>query len=312
MRKWLRIILPALLFVCILVYVIIPGKINISNTSLLPVPKSALYRAMIDENSWKGWWPAVNADTTGTGLVYNQSVYAVSKKTITSLFVDIVSNESIAKSSLTFIPFKPDSTKLQWDATVITSANPLKRIQAYLYASSLKKDLSVLLEKISSHYQKLENVYDVPIRKELVVDSLLVFISENSPAYPNTEHIYRLINVLKKYIADKSAKETGYPMLNITTKDSTDWLIKVAIPVDRILEPSGNITYRKMLGRGNILVGEVTGGPHSINNAFKQLENYISDYERIAPAIPFQSLVTDRMAETDTSKWITRIYYPVM
>jgi len=67
----------------------------------------------------------------------------------------------------------------------------------------------------------------------------------------------------------------------------------------------------EMMKAGNILVTEVKGGPSIINNAFKQMDTYVTDHERIPPAIPFLSLVTNRVQEPDTSKWITRIYYPV-
>jgi hypothetical protein len=67
-----------------------------------------------------------------------------------------------------------------------------------------------------------------------------------------------------------------------------------------------------MLGGGNILITEVKGGQNEITNAYKQIQNYVSDYNRSAPAIPFESLVTDRRKEPDSSKWITRIYYPVI
>jgi hypothetical protein len=67
-----------------------------------------------------------------------------------------------------------------------------------------------------------------------------------------------------------------------------------------------------MLGGGNILVTDVNGGPSAIKYAFDRLEEYVSDTKRIPPAIPFESLITDRRKERDTSKWITRIYYPVM
>ena len=62
---------------------------------------------------------------------------------------------------------------------------------------------------------------------------------------------------------------------------------------------------------GTALTTEVKGGPAAIRTAFLQLENYITDYQREAPLIPFESLVTDRLHEKDTSRWITRIYYPV-
>ena len=67
-----------------------------------------------------------------------------------------------------------------------------------------------------------------------------------------------------------------------------------------------------MLGGGNILVTEVKGGKAEINKAYKQIMNYMADHSRTPPAIPFESLVTDRRNEPDSNKWITRIYYPVM
>jgi hypothetical protein len=140
----------------------------------------------------------------------------------------------------------------------------------------------------------------------------LLFTFASSKGLPGTEFIYGLIDQLKNYAADQSAKVTGYSMLNISTIDSIHFLTKVAVPIDKKLKPSGNISYKWMLGGGKILVAEVQGGPASINKALKQVEVYVQDYHLIAPAIPFQSLITDRTKEKDTSKWITKIYYPVM
>ena len=67
-----------------------------------------------------------------------------------------------------------------------------------------------------------------------------------------------------------------------------------------------------MLGGGNILITEVKGDNKEIQKAYTQIQHYISDYKRIAPAIPFESLVTDRRKQPDSSQWVTKIYYPVM
>ena len=32
----------------------------------------------------------------------------------------------------------------------------------------------------------------------------------------------------------------------------------------------------------------------------------------MSPAIPFESLITNRLEEPDTSKWVTKIYYPFL
>jgi hypothetical protein len=63
---------------------------------------------------------------------------------------------------------------------------------------------------------------------------------------------------------------------------------------------------------GKILIGEVRGGDATTKNAFAEMHNYVVDHQMTSPAIPFISLVTDRKQEPDSSKWISRIYYPVM
>jgi hypothetical protein len=60
-----------------------------------------------------------------------------------------------------------------------------------------------------------------------------------------------------------------------------------------------------------VLRAEVKGGNATVEEALHQMKIFISDYQKTAMAIPFESLVTDRSKEPDTSKWITRIYTPV-
>ena len=62
---------------------------------------------------------------------------------------------------------------------------------------------------------------------------------------------------------------------------------------------------------GNILTGEVKGGTYTINQAEMELKNFVTDFKRISPAIPYQSLITNRLQEKDTTKWITKLYYPI-
>jgi len=172
--------------------------------------------------------------------------------------------------------------------------------------------LEKILEQMNIFFSKNENIYGTPIKQELVVDSILISTQATSVGYPTSASIYGLINQLKIYTRNNSAIETGYPMLNVSTTDSINYLTKVAIPVNKRLKDSGTISYRWMLGGGKILVTEIKGGFHSIKKGFTEMEHFVNDYKRVAPAIPFQSLMTDRIKEPDTSKWITRIFYPVM
>jgi effector-binding domain-containing protein len=128
--------------------------------------------------------------------------------------------------------------------------------------------------------------------------------------YPSQQEYYNLIKKLQDYIATNGASPANYPMLNIAEIDSNNFVTTVAIPVNKVLPDTGPIVFKKMFP-GNILTAEVKGGVHAIEEGFRQLNHYVSDYQLVLPAIPFQSLITDRLVEADTSKWMTKLYYPI-
>ena len=85
----------------------------------------------------------------------------------------------------------------------------------------------------------------------------------------------------------------------------------VAIPVNKVLPDAGEIQMKRMIP-GNILVTEIRGGEATIDAAFDTFDKLITDYRKTSPAIPFQLLITNRQVVRDTSKWITKLYYPVI
>ena len=101
-------------------------------------------------------------------------------------------------------------------------------------------------------------------------------------------------------------------MLNVDTNDSITFNVRVALPISKALPGAGDIAQKRMLADGNILVAQVKGGTATTTAAFEQIIKYSLDYQRVAPAIPFFSLITDRTKEPDSSKWVTKVYCPVM
>jgi hypothetical protein len=314
MKKWLAGLF--LILICLLGadYLFIPNSIQIDCSVPVVSNRDALYKNLSDEKNWRKWWPLdknSHDSSSANELFYDDVLYSIGDRTELSIAVLIHGSPDVG-TLLTVINKNPDSSILNWQASLTTTYNPLKRLQIYFKAKKTRNDLQFLLDKMQSFFSETKNVYGYDIHKELVKDSILLSTYGVSDGYPTTKFIYDLIDDLKKYTASQSARETGFPMLNIHTEDSVKYLTRVAIPVDKKMPRSGNISYKWMLGGGNILVTEAKGGPFSINKAFQQLENYVQDHRRTSPAIPFQSLVTDRRKQPDTTQWITKLYYPVM
>lgn len=313
MRKWIPIVLGTLLILLLCSYFILPGSVSIYHRLPARVYPLSLQRGLADASKWKQWWPGEASDSAGVPhLRYNGYTYTLKDRQLTTLVFDVRKGGFAVDAALNFIPTDRDSVEFSWVAEKRLPTMPAQRLQAYRHGRQLDKDLEVILGRMSAFYTNPDHIYTVPIREALVVDSLLVSTYATVKGYPSMEFVYGLIDQLKAYTAQQGAKETGNPMLNVSTQDSIHFLTRVAIPVNRRLPTKGNISFKWMLGGGNILITEVKGGPTSLAAAYRQIDLYVSDHRRVAPAIPFESLVTDRRQVKDTAQWVTRIYYPVM
>ncbi|MBI1344421.1 MAG: hypothetical protein GC171_15980 [Terrimonas sp.] len=300
----------------IFIYLLIPNIVTTSRDTDVRVNQQGLFRSLVQETQWGKWWPGTVLETANgikPRFFYHGFEYSITEKKISSFLIDVrdSSGDFSAKTSLNLFPLNPDSVKMEWAKSSVTSYNPVKRVALFRQSKKLDNDFAKILAEIHAYFSKTENVYGYRIHEDLVTDSLLAYNFATVTNYPTNQFIYGLLDEVKAHIDRESAQVTGIPMLNISTTDSIHFLTRVAIPVNKRVSPSGNIAYKWMMGGGKILVADVTGGPATVNDALQKIKNYADDHQRVAMAIPFQSLVTNRLEVTDTAKWVTRIFYPV-
>jgi hypothetical protein len=174
----------------------------------------------------------------------------------------------------------------------------------------MKSNMAAVLAHFQAFAKKTENIYGISIHESTTKDTLLVATKTVLPAYPSVTDIYTLIDALKKYSNAQHAQATGSPLLNITPLNPTGFQVMVALPVDRSVPDNGPFLKRH-IPRVKFLVTQVKGGAGTVQHALTQFQLYLQDNHRVVMAIPFQQLITDRIAEPDTSKWVTAIYVPV-
>jgi hypothetical protein len=308
MKKWLVIVGIIFLGFVGWVYFFVPSVITLKNSAIINATQTGLHRMLTDKKSVSKWWPG---ETTQGSFHLNNYNYEIYDNVTSVLSILIENKKASINTSLFLVPLQDDSVKVEWVAKTLPSYNPVKRITNYLNASQLDKDMVKLLAAMETYYSLPENIYGCEVSREQVVDANLISTTGKSTGYPTTEFIYNLINRLKDYAAEKHTQVTGYPMLNIEQADSTSYFVKVALPLENLIAGNGEILQKRMLKGGNILAVKTEGGYLKTNEIFNQVKNYAADYKMSSPAIPFYSLLTDRTKETDSSKWITKIYYPV-
>jgi hypothetical protein len=315
----MRNILIGILILCLLfvaaVYIFIPGKLEIVTVENVNCNVTGAFRKLGDFNTWQKWWPQ-SEDSFGRDKKSQPSFFLKgyhfqpTGKFYNSVGISINNDNVSAESRLNIIRLSLDSAILIWKCELYSGLNPFAKIEKYREAKKLKSDMADVLEKLGSYLGKKENIYGINLHVTMSQDSTLVAIKKPTDTFPSTVEIYDLIKQLEKYILLQGAKENNFPMLHVKRSGNKNFETMVAIPVNRELPGNSQIFFSRFVP-WKVLTAEVKGGNSAVEEALRQMKLYINDYQITSMAVPFESLVTNRMNEPDTTKWITKIYTPV-
>lgn len=315
----MRTILIGVFILCLLIvaaiYIFIPGKIQIVTTENANCNVSGAFRKLSDFSTWQIWWPQ-SEDSSGrdnksqASLSFNGYHFQPTGKFYNSIEISINGENISAESRLTIIRLSLDSAILIWKCELNSGLNPFAKIEKYREAKKLKSNMAEVLKRLGVFLRKKENIYGIDLHVTMSHDSTLIAIKKSTDTLPSTAEIYGLIGQLEKYVLLQGAKANNFPMLHVKKLGNQNFETMVAIPVNRELPANGKIFFSRFVP-WKVLTAEVKGGTSTVNEALRQMKLYINDYQITSMALPFESLVTDRMNQPDTTKWITRIYTPV-
>ena len=315
--KTISIITSVLIIVLLIsIYVFIPAELTVTKVAVVNCSPEAAYRTLSSINDGKKWWSdsSNNGTFTANGsksyFTLNKDTFQITSKLHSTFEIVIKSDAEVRKTVLHILPISFDTVALQWKTSFFAGINPLTRIRHYQQAVALKNKMTRIINNMVSFLQNKDKVYGVSIQKVSTKDTFLVATKTTLTTYPTTDQIYTLIEKLQTYLYRMEAQQTGSPMVNVTPEGPNQFTLMVAIPTDRAISGNNEIFYRRMVP-GFFLTAEVTGGVKRIEEAVADIKLYMNDYKKTAMAIPFQSITTDRKREPDSTKWKTKLYFPI-
>ena len=305
MKKILLAFVLLIVIVLASIYLFIPAGPQLAATISFNATLPGVSRTLANDSNWKKWWPGE------TPFAYNKQTYSINGRLFNVFGIDIFSDKDTLNSRMELVVVKDNTMTIMWNAEQASSNDPLKRFDRYRHAKQTEKNMNAILQTLKTFLQKKENIYGFNVIETLVKDSVLISTRRQFDHYPGPQEVDSMIQSLKKYISQNNAIEKNLPMLNVFDRGSSRYEAMTAIPVDKALPKTNEFAPKFLLKGGNILEAQVQGGPYTIEKGLKELENYRADHKFDSPAIPYQLLVTDRTKEQDTTKWITRLYYPI-
>ena len=312
MRKWIAVFLLLVSALLLMFYLRANTPVTLYQQIQITANAKAFARVFVETSQWHRWWPTEHGGHMASPLqfTYNKASYRLVEKRTSSLVFSIREGNDSMLTALFIAPLRQDTVVLSWQG--INDSSLAKQQAPSKWVDKTNKDLHAVLQRIKSFYGDEKNLYACPVVEAKVTDSLLISFSDTLQNYPAPALYYQWIDRLEKYATAHGAKKAGAPMLNVRTLTGGRYSARVALPVDKALPGEGKVEFMAMLGGGKLLTAEVAGGPAIIEQAFDEMENYMNDHNSVSPAIPFQSLVTDRSREPDTAKWMTKLCWPVM
>lgn len=310
MKKWIAgIIIIAILFLAA-VYIFIPSTLTVSNAVYCKATLPGAYRMLSSNAKLKRWWIDKGAIAQNK-FTYHDDVYILNNTYLYGALINIQHKNETIKSDIRILELVYDSVIIEWNFDIHTSANPFKRIIEYREAVVLKKNTDEVLNHFKNFIEKDSNVYGMPIKLSSIEHIFMITTKKVFTHNPSTIEVYGNINLLKQFAATHNLKQDYYPMMNVIKNNDTSYRLMTALPVNKESNFFGGAVNSVRMVKGNFMVTEAKGGYGTINNALNEIQLYFDDYGKTAMAIPFQYIVTDRMNEPDTAKWITKIYAPV-
>jgi hypothetical protein len=311
MKKPFLFVFALLLVALISLYFIIPQNITTTNIIKIDANDVTVAKFLINKGKWAKWWPGQHIPADSSSFTYNGVSYTIQQITNSGVDLLIKSGDTELISKLTYFAEDENLCAVSWVTQKQSSLNPFTRIAEFVKVKEQAKDLDKVLAHFKAFMNVDTNVYGIKVNVVKITQPLTLATGITTAAYPSTELVYSLAAKLSKEIAAQGGKETAPPMLNVNQLDAREYHVMVGIQTDKQLKAGNGIVVNNMVKGANLLATEVKGGRGTIENAFVQLKTYQKDHRLISPAIPFEQLVTNRLAEKDTAKWVTKIYWPI-
>ena len=310
--KYLKIAIPVVLFTSIgLFYFLIPSTIKISTFLVSNTHELTAIRLLNDPSLFVKSM-SKHYDSNRHKFIIDDIEFTPKAALSNIIEIDVATKALQTKSFITANAVTKETAAIHWFAEIKTSWNPFQRWNDYQEAVKLKKATAQLLNQLNTFVEQPVNIYGWDIKEISLKDTTLISTKFISKQLPSTSQVYSIADALTLYLNGFHKQAANDPMVTVLENPTNDYTIMVGLSFNGTIPETANYRIKRMPTNGKMFVADIIGGPVTIQNGYAALKTYLLDSKRPSPAVPFELLKTNRRQVTDTSKWETRIYYPVM
>jgi effector-binding domain-containing protein len=324
------IIILCIVLLIVLIGFLLPGKVHVERTILIKSRVGFVFDRVNALENWKAWSPWNNLDSSmeityegksgkGASFSWHSLIKKVGSGNVT--ITESKQNEFLAleldfgdkgKASSYFrFETRIDSVKVTWGFDHDLGRNPFYRylggFMKKMIAESYEKGLNSL-KNISEKFSR--NGIELRIYTGLVPAANYLAVSGKSSLNKLSEKLGEILPSIMDYLPVHKAQIIGPPIVIYHSFSSESIEFDAAIPFSGELKNEGKFRVIK-LPQGNAVIADYYGSYQKIAPAYAEIQNWIKLNSKQINGSPWEEYSSDPSMEKDTSRWLTKIYYPV-
>jgi effector-binding domain-containing protein len=309
----------------------LPSEIHIKQSTKIKAPVAVVFDQVNDLRNWNNWSPykdsvlssqfegpirGVGAKVLWTDNKEGRAVLTITEseqfKTIKTE-LKVPGQEKSAEMLFTFSQ-SGDSTEIVWERNIGGLSYPFGRFVGWMlergYNHNLKQALQDLKDYIET-YKSEPEYYGFEPQLTEYPGTFVLALDDSCGMDVISRHIEDNFNVIRSYAARVHIKPTGDPMIQWHEYRADQYAVfSCMIPYDtNDIPPKGKLYMREMPPAKVAVVQYI--GPYDFSYyAWIALDNFRMFHNLKMAGDPWEEYVIGPRNETDSSKFVTNIYFP--
>lgn len=329
--KTIGIIILILIIILVVVYFFLPKQVHIERTIAIKATPEVIFDQVNTLKNWEKWNPWQKIDTAmqitysgpacGTDAMYEWSsknpkvgsgkmLITYSKPPDTIKCNMWFMNKRLSHSMFVFT--KTDSAvTVIWSMDTKTGRNPIHRFFGLFMEKMVGPDFEKGLKNLKEVAEKIPPAPCYKVEEIKITKQIYIAIKEACTMADIKTMLGKNFGELMEFTQKNGIKTTGAPFaMYFGEPNAQKFEIQAGVPVDKTVPVTGNIKYGEFK-EGNAIMVDYTGPYDKVGPVYQALDSYAKAKNKKINGAPWEEYITDPMKEKDSTKWETKIYFPV-
>ncbi len=307
-----------------------PAKINIEKSTIIKASKEVIFEQINNPRNWEKWSPWFKIDTAmdvkyfgnkkgeNSGIEWKSEdsrigcgrLTLLDSKPCDTIYAEVETLNK-GKGTIYYLFKKAEGgVKVTFKYEMNLGNNPILRYIGLFIGKRLSKNYVNELDSLKKFTENLPLPYMYKIEEVQSKAFNYIGIREKVSFKEIGLKMESIMNELMVFVKKNNLKMTNVPF-SISYSVANDTIdFETAMPVEQCKAVSPKIHIGQM-NECNAVVLDYYGPYNKIKKGYNSINNWIFDNKKKITGAPFEMYFTNPLIDKDSTKWLTKIYYPV-